>query len=104
VRRGHVIQENTDNTLFFVEGDAEHGRELWRNDGTAEGTYLLEEPEPGPAGSSPRQLTAGISGSLFIQPTVRRLCCARPSFGEGLCQKFPSGAVMKGEKRGPYTW
>ena len=37
--------------LFFTARDAEHGRELWRTDGTAEGTVLVSDIEPGEEGS-----------------------------------------------------
>src|SRR5512143_1861870 len=36
--------------LFFATDDA-HGRELWRSDGTADGTQLVRDIRPGPLGS-----------------------------------------------------
>jgi ELWxxDGT repeat protein len=41
-------------TVFFVNGDATHGAELWTTDGTPAGTALLLDIAPGPAGSSLR--------------------------------------------------
>jgi ELWxxDGT repeat protein len=35
------------NFVFFEAGDSVHGRELWRTDGTAAGTILLQDIEPG---------------------------------------------------------
>jgi ELWxxDGT repeat protein len=43
--------------LFFVAYDDEHGGELWRTDGTAAGTVLVTDVNPGPESS-------GISGLL----------------------------------------
>jgi len=45
-------------TLLFARLDAEHGVEPWRSDGTAAGTVLLGDLNPGPAWSSP---TGGVA-------------------------------------------
>ena len=37
----------TENYLLFAADDGIHGRELWRTDGTAEGTQLLKDSHPG---------------------------------------------------------
>jgi trimeric autotransporter adhesin len=42
--------------LYFSAGDAEHGQELWRSDGTPAGTFLVQDINPGPAGISLRHL------------------------------------------------
>ena len=34
-------------TLFFVQDDGGHGRELWRSDGTTSGTVLVRDVRPG---------------------------------------------------------
>jgi ELWxxDGT repeat protein len=55
--------------LYFQAGDAEHGGELWRSDGTEAGTILLKDITPGPGSSvypsySSRLVEAG--GRLFF--------------------------------------
>ncbi len=35
--------ENVGETFYFVGFDSEHGRELWKTDGTSEGTYLFAD-------------------------------------------------------------
>ena len=54
-------------TLFFVANDGVHGYELWRSDGTADGTKMVRDILPGTAwtGSYPDQLT-NIAGTLFF--------------------------------------
>lgn len=43
--------------LYFTLEDPSSGRELWRSDGTAAGTFLVKDVWPGPGSSSPRGLT-----------------------------------------------
>ncbi|MDY7094854.1 MAG: hypothetical protein SX243_17920 [Acidobacteriota bacterium] len=53
------------NDLYFVVGTPEHGQELWATDGTAEGTRLVRDIEPGAASSNPHSLKAVGSVLLF---------------------------------------
>ena len=41
-------------TLIFTAWGPEHGMELWRSDGTPEGTTILKDIRPGPEGSGQR--------------------------------------------------
>jgi ELWxxDGT repeat protein len=43
--------------VYFSAQDAQHGRELWKSDGTAAGTVLVDDIDPGPAGSNPTDIT-----------------------------------------------
>ncbi|NOJ79527.1 hypothetical protein HNV28_14445 [Myxococcus xanthus] len=63
-----------DETLYFLAGasdwygnpgDAVHGGELWRSDGSAEGTGLVGDLWPGPHGSMPKELVA-LGGELYF--------------------------------------
>ncbi|OJT26178.1 hypothetical protein BO221_10190 [Archangium sp. Cb G35] len=52
-------------TLFLAGKDAEHGLELWKSDGTAEGTVLVKDVNPGPGGSRIAQ-GAALGNRLFF--------------------------------------
>lgn len=51
--------------LFFGRSTPTSGIELWRSDGTLEGTRLVKEINPGTASSSPSNLTAAGSYVFF---------------------------------------
>jgi ELWxxDGT repeat protein len=51
--------------LFFRATDGATGNEIWRSDGTENGTFLVLDIEPGSANSEPRSLTA-VGGTLVF--------------------------------------
>jgi ELWxxDGT repeat protein len=51
--------------LFFRADDSTGGIELWKSDGTAAGTALVKDLDPGPPGSAPYQLKV-VGGQLFF--------------------------------------
>ena len=53
-------------TLFLSAHDVAHGQELWRSDGTPEGTGLLRDIAPGPDGSSPLPVAEMDGALLFV--------------------------------------
>ncbi|GBE72822.1 hypothetical protein myaer87_00490 [Microcystis aeruginosa NIES-87] len=55
------------NTLFFTADDGVNGFELWKSDGTAAGTVLVKDINPGSSGSIPffPQITA-LGNTLFF--------------------------------------
>src|SRR6266576_2726596 len=40
---------NVNGTLYFIADDGVHGRELWKSDGTPQGTTLVRDINPGAA-------------------------------------------------------
>jgi ELWxxDGT repeat protein len=53
-------------TLFFSARGDGLGAELWKSDGTSEGTELVKDINPGPAGSDPSELTR-IGNTLYFR-------------------------------------
>ena len=53
------------NTLFFTADDGDSGRELWRSDGTSQGTIRVADINLGESGADPRELTA-VGNTLFF--------------------------------------
>ena len=56
---------NVNGTLYFTGNDGIHGTELWENDGTSTGTFMVADIIPGTAGSYPSSL-AKVGGSLIF--------------------------------------
>jgi len=52
-------------TLFFKSGDASHGYELWKTDGTTAGTVEVSDIYPGATGSNPYFITA-FNGKVYF--------------------------------------
>jgi ELWxxDGT repeat protein len=52
-------------TLYFAADDGVHGTELWKSDGTREGTAMVRDIHPGPVGSGPGFLT-DVNGTLIF--------------------------------------
>ena len=51
--------------VYFQNFDPAHGDEIWRTDGTEEGTWLLKDLLPGPRGSAPFLTVVG--NTLYLQ-------------------------------------
>jgi ELWxxDGT repeat protein len=55
-------------SIYFAADDGEHGRELWKSDGTAAGTQRLADIAPGSGTSNPSELKI-IGDTLFFAAT-----------------------------------
>ncbi len=53
------------NRVFFSARDGLHGWELWESDGTAAGTRLVRDLNPGPFSSSPQNFVVSGSNLFF---------------------------------------
>src|SRR6185436_15348188 len=56
--------------VIFAANDGDSGIELWRSDGTAEGTRMFRDLLPGPASSNPDQLHSDGTRLFFIASTA----------------------------------
>ncbi len=56
---------NVNGTLFFVDGDTTTGAELWESNGTAAGTVLVADINPGATSSNPINFVA-VGSTLFF--------------------------------------
>src|SRR5262245_11109018 len=56
---------NVNGTLFFAADNGVNGTELWKSNGTAAGTMMLKDVNPGLGSSSPNFLT-NVNGTLFF--------------------------------------
>ena len=79
------------NRVLFIAGSREHGAELWRTDGTAAGTTLLKDIQPGPIGSHPRLLAIVGNRALLAAGTA--------TTGEELwvTDGTPDGTILLGD-------
>jgi trimeric autotransporter adhesin len=56
---------NLNGALLFVANDGTNGYELWRSDGTSDGTTLVKDIRPGNGNSRPK-LLVNVGGTLFF--------------------------------------
>ncbi|MGP0063713.1 MAG: ELWxxDGT repeat protein [Isosphaeraceae bacterium] len=54
-----------DGVAYFAANGGTDGDELWRTDGTHGGTSMVDDIDPGPASSSPQELT-DVNGTLYF--------------------------------------
>lgn len=83
--------------LFFRATDSVHGMELWKTDGTPQGTAIVQDIVPGPASSEPRELSA-LGDRLFFSAADgahgRELwTCDGTAAGTRLVQDLAPGAA-----------
>ena len=51
--------------MYFTATDSAHGTELWKSNGTTQGTALLKDINPGPNPSNPAYLTV-VGNTLYF--------------------------------------
>ena len=59
VNNRHDSLINVNGTLFFAADDGSHGDELWKTDGTATGTVMVKDIDPG--------IQGGLTGSNHLE-------------------------------------
>ncbi len=56
----------TPSVVYFAAGDLVNGRELWKTDGTADGTSLVGDINPGAADSAPDSFISFLGVTYFV--------------------------------------
>ena len=67
-RRSTIRRESSavvGGSVYFAANDGIHGYELWRSDGTADGTVMVKDIRRGSKSSHPRHLT-DVGGTLYF--------------------------------------
>lgn len=66
----HLQWASIGNLLYFRAWDGQRGNELWRTDGTEQGTYMVADIAPGAAGAQIEGLL-NVDGVLYFSATDR---------------------------------
>ncbi len=61
----HYSTTSSGNQLYFIADNGEHGFELWRSDGTSDGTRMVKDINPGKSGAFNIPSTPWTQPQLF---------------------------------------
>jgi ELWxxDGT repeat protein len=75
--------------VYFKGSDGANGQELWRSDGTPEGTFLVRDIAPGTRGSAPDHFV-DLAGALFFAAANDGIQNSEPWRSDGT----PAGTTM----------
>lgn len=81
-----TVQLN-DNVVVFTMSTLANGRELWRSDGTADGTFRLTDISPGPSDSSISFLTV-VNNTAYFN-----------TFRSGIVELWTTNGTVEGTQR-----
>lgn len=89
-----------ENTLYFSATDGIHGSELWKSDGSREGTVMLLDIFPGPHSSVPRNITA-FNGKVYFSVFAKNgiELWTTDGTGAGTKKVFPGPSASQQKKR-----
>jgi ELWxxDGT repeat protein len=62
----YYLMYPVDGVAYFATDDGTHGRELWRTDGSATGTWLVKDICPGACHGAPHAFTVSPTGVYFV--------------------------------------
>ncbi|MBL9163111.1 MAG: hypothetical protein JNL18_10280 [Planctomycetaceae bacterium] len=66
VDNGPRVLTEVGDHVFFTASDSQHGNELWKSDGTAEGTLLVKDINPNGSGLNTASRLVNVSGVLYF--------------------------------------
>jgi ELWxxDGT repeat protein len=91
-------------SLYFAATDPTNGRELWKTDGTPEGTVLVANLNPGTASTNPHDLTAVGDTLYFVGNTSNgnAVFRTRPAGGAELVQAVNASNHTTGSVGGAF--
>ena len=84
------LDQSLNGVLFFSADDGHVGSELWRTDGTANGTFLLADLNPGPDGSFADEFTHFGDRVFFVSSSID---------GLGSCELWQTDGTTAGTSK-----
>lgn len=97
----HTVGAANGITYFKANGGVTQGAELWRSDGTAAGTYMVEDLHPGLPSSNPTSISLSPAGGVLFaaqhpQAGVELFASDGTAAGTGILTDINQGTVTYG--------